>query len=73
MLPLPEFLTFLQEIEAQTNLITEQFLVMDTLIDLLLMLGLIGFLAAVGEELLFRGVLQNLFQEWFGFQILPFG
>ena len=66
MLPLPEFLSFLQEIEAQTILITEQFLVMDTLIDLLLMLGLIGFLAAVGEELLFRGVLQNLFQEWFG-------
>ena len=66
MLPLPEFLSFLKDIEAQTLLITEQFLVMDTLIDLLLMLGLIGFIAAVGEELLFRGVLQNLFQEWFG-------
>ena len=66
MLPLPDFLSFLKDIEAQTLLITEQFLVMDTLIDLLLMLGLIGFVAAVGEELLFRGVLQNLFQEWFG-------
>ena len=66
MLPLPEFLSFLKEIEAQTLLITEQFLVMDTPIDLFLMLGLIGFVAAVGEELLFRGVLQNLFQEWFG-------
>ena len=66
MLPLPDFLSFLKEIEAQTLLITEQFLVMDTLIDFLLMLGLIGFVAAVGEELLFRGVLQNLFQEWFG-------
>ena len=66
MLPLPKFLSFLKEIEAQTLLITEQFLVMDTPIDLLLMLGLIGFVAAVGEELLFRGVLQNLFQEWFG-------
>ena len=31
-----------------------------------ILLGLIGFVAAVGEELLFRGVLQNLFQEWFG-------
>ena len=66
MLPLPEFLSFLKEIEAQTLLITEQFLVMDTPIDLFLMLGLIGLIAAVGEELLFRGVLQNLFQEWFG-------
>jgi len=66
MLPLPDFLSFLKEIEAQTLLITEQFLVMDTLIDLLLMIGLIGFVAAVGEELLFRGILQNLFQEWFG-------
>lgn len=66
MLPLPDFLSFLKDIEAQTLLITEQFLVMDTLMDLFLMLGLIGFVAAVGEELLFRGVLQNLFQEWFG-------
>lgn len=66
LLPLPEFLSFLKEIEAQTLLITEQFLVMDTLLDLLLMFGLIGFVAAVGEELLFRGVLQNLFQEWWG-------
>lgn len=66
MLPLPDFLSFLKEIETQTLLITEQFLVMDTLIDLFLMLGLVGFVAAVGEELLFRGVLQNLFQEWFG-------
>lgn len=65
-LPLPEFLSFLNEIEAQTLLITEQFLNMDTYIDLLLMLGLIGFVAAVSEELLFRGVLQNLFHEWFG-------
>ena len=66
MLPLPDFLSFLKDIEDQTLLITEQFLVMDTPIDLFLMLGLIGFVAAVGEELLFRGVLQNLFQEWFG-------
>ena len=65
MLPLPEFLSVLKDIEAQTLFITEQFLVMNTPLDLLLMLGLIGFVAAVGEELLFRGVLQNLFQEWF--------
>ena len=39
---------------------------MDTPIDLFLMLGLIGFVAAVSEELFFRGVLQNIFREWFG-------
>ena len=66
ILPLPDFLSFLKDIEDQTLLITEQFLVMDTPVDLLLMLGLIGLVAAVGEELLFRGTLQNLFQEWFG-------
>ena len=65
-LPLPEFLSFLNEIEDQTLLITEQFLIMDTPIDLFLMLGLIGFVAAVSEELFFRGVLQNIFREWFG-------
>ena len=66
ILPLPDFLSFLKAIEDQTLVITEQFLVMDTPIDLLLMLGLIGLVAAVGEELLFRGTLQNLFHEWFG-------
>ena len=66
LLPLPKFLSFLNEIEAQTLFITEQFLTMENTKDLLLMIGLIGFVASVGEELLFRGVLQNLFQEWFG-------
>ena len=65
MIPLPNFLSFLKDIEEQSLLITEQFLVMNNLLDLLLMLGLIGFIAALGEEILFRGVLQNLFKEWF--------
>ena len=68
MLPLPKFLNFLKEIEVQTLLITERFLDMDTPLDLFLMIGLIGLVAALGEEFLFRGVLQNLFQEWFGSQ-----
>jgi len=63
---LPEFLNFLKVIEEQTLLITEQFLIMDSSVDLLLMILLIGLVAAVGEELLFRGVLQNFFQEWWG-------
>lgn len=63
---LPEFLNFLKAIEEQTLQLTEQFLVMDSYADLLLMILLMGVVAAVGEELLFRGVLQNLFQEWSG-------
>jgi len=65
-LSLPEFLNFLKVIEEQTLQLTEQFLIMDTYTDLLLMILLMGVVAAVGEELLFRGVLQNLFQEWWG-------
>ncbi len=63
---LPEFLDFLRVIEEQTLRVTEQFLIMDTYLDLLLMILLIGVVAALGEELLFRGVLQNLLLEWWG-------
>lgn len=63
---LPEFLDFLRVIEEQTLRVTEQFLIMDTYLDLVLMILLIGVVAALGEELLFRGVLQNLFLEWWG-------
>lgn len=63
---LPEFLSFLEDAEAQTIKITESFLQMDSILDLFAMLFLMGLVAAVGEELLFRGVLQNLFKEWSG-------
>ena len=63
---LPEFLDFLKAIEEQTMRVTEQFLVMNSYVDLLLMILLIGVVAAVGEELLFRGLIQNLFLEWWG-------
>lgn len=63
---LPEFLDFLRVIEEQTIRVTEQFLIMETHLDLVLMILLIGVVAALGEELLFRGVLQNLFLEWWG-------
>ena len=65
-LPIPEFLNFLKLAEEQTLLLTEQFLQMDTVFDLIAMLVLMGVVAALGEELLFRGVLQNLFKEWSG-------
>ena len=66
LVPLPEFLNFLKLAEQQTLLLTEQFLQMDSVLDLIAMLILMGGVAAIGEELLFRGVLQNLFKEWSG-------
>lgn len=66
LIPLPEFLNFLKQAEEQTMLITEQFLVMPHLSDLLLMLILMGLVAGIGEELLFRGIIQNLFKNWSG-------
>lgn len=63
-LPLPEFLNFLKLAEEQTLKLTEQFLIMDSLFDLGLMILIMGVVAAVGEELLFRGIIQNLFQNW---------
>lgn len=66
LIPLPEALSFLKAAEEQTRLITEQFLIMPHWSDLLLMLVLMGIIAGIGEELLFRGVLQNLFKDWSG-------
>ncbi len=65
-IPLPEFLNFLKIAEEQTLLLTEQFLIMNSLSDLFLMIIIMGVVAAVGEELLFRGLLQRLFQDWSG-------
>lgn len=52
--------------EADAMRITEAFLQMDTSADLVLNLLLIAFIPAVGEELLFRGVLQKLLYKWNG-------
>jgi len=62
--PLPEFLNFLKLAEEQSLVLTEQFLIMDSIWDLGIMILIMGVVAAVGEELLFRGILQNLFQDW---------
>lgn len=64
LIPYPDFLSFLKVAEEQTILLTEQFLIMDSLLDLGIMIFIMGVVAAVGEELLFRGVLQNLFHSW---------
>jgi len=64
-LQLPEFLsgleTWMRNSEDQAEFITKKFLVMDTSFDLLINLILIAVIPALGEELLFRGVIQRIF------------
>jgi len=65
---LPAFLSGLEEIlkplEAQAKEMTRALLKMDNLFDLLVNLIMVGFLAGLGEELLFRGTIQKFLTEW---------
>jgi len=67
-LVLPEFLESVQrwmEVSEQKAMqITEAFLQMKSSSDLLINLFLIALIPAIGEELLFRGVLQQLLAKW---------
>ena len=69
-LHLPSFLgsleSWIRQAEAEAMRMTEAFLVMDTPLDLLVNLLIIAVIPAVGEELLFRGVIQKLFLKWNG-------
>ena len=66
----PDFLEAVQRwmeaSEQKAMELTEAFLVMNSIGDLLINLFLIGLIPAIGEELLFRGVLQQLFTKWTG-------
>ena len=65
---LPSFLSgiekWMKESEAKAAELTKQFLEMHSRSDLLLNIFLIGLLPAIGEELLFRGIIQKIFSEW---------
>lgn len=67
-LTLPPFLSGLEEwmkaSEESLKKLTEAFLKMDTVGDLILNILVIALLAAIGEELLFRGAMQNIILEW---------
>lgn len=67
---LPEFLApveqWMKDSEEQAARITESFLVMNSTSDLIYNLFIIALLPALGEEFLFRGVLQRLFKELTG-------
>lgn len=64
---LPEFLSSVEEwmrnSENQAELITNKFLVMENPFDLFVNLILIAVIPALGEELLFRGVIQRIFSN----------
>ncbi|MBE0647555.1 MAG: CPBP family intramembrane metalloprotease [Bacteroidales bacterium] len=67
---LPEWLAgmeqWMQHAEEQAKELTEAFLEVNTLGGFLLNILMIAILPAIGEELLFRGLLQRLFHEWLG-------
>jgi len=68
-LTLPESLSSIEiwmkdKEELATN-ITIEFLKMENWLDLLTNMIMIAFVAAIGEELLFRGVFQRFLSEWF--------
>ncbi len=64
---LPEFMkgfeSWMRESEDKANKLTEAFLEVDTISGLIVNLFIIALLAALGEELLFRGVVLQLFYE----------
>jgi membrane protease YdiL (CAAX protease family) len=59
---LPDFLSsaelWMKDKEKTAELITESFLAMNGMTDLVVNILLIGFVAALGEELFFRGIIQ---------------
>ena len=69
-LVLPQSLSKIQEwmvqSEDQATKITEAFLKTTSFSGLLFNLFMIGFLPAIGEELLFRGIIQQLLKKWSG-------
>lgn len=67
-LSLPDFMSSIEEWMKQTEEtaqeLTKTFLTAETPGDLLLNILIIAVIPALGEELLFRGVVQRLFSEW---------
>lgn len=67
-LSLPQFLSpvesWMKDTEEYAGEITERFLAVSTIQGFLVNLFMIALIPAVGEEFLFRGVLQKIFIEW---------
>jgi len=67
-LSLPSFMSgienWMKASEESLKTLTEAFLQMNSIGDLIVNIIVVALLAAVGEELLFRGCMQNIFLEW---------
>ncbi|HLG33888.1 MAG TPA: CPBP family intramembrane glutamic endopeptidase [Bacteroidia bacterium] len=65
---LPSFLSSLEgwmkEKEAAAAGITKKFLEIKSTPELILNLGMMALIPALGEELLFRGIVQRIFSDW---------
>jgi len=65
---LPEFLSglenWMRSSEDSANEITQLFLKTDSIWGLLFNIFMIGIIPAIGEELLFRGIIQRIFTDW---------
>lgn len=59
-----EIETWMKDSEDQLQKLTEAFLKMNSFGDLLINLFVIALLAAIGEELFFRGAMQNILIDW---------
>jgi membrane protease YdiL (CAAX protease family) len=65
---LPSFLSgvekWMKDSEDQAAQLTKSFLEMHSVSDVLFNVFMIALLPALGEELLFRGIIQRIFSEW---------
>ncbi len=65
---LPSFLSgvekWMKDSEDQAARLTKNFLEMHSVSDVLFTVFMIGLLPALGEELLFRGIIQKIFSQW---------
>lgn len=68
MIKFPQFMSsienYMQKAEKDAEAITEAFLRITTIKGLCVNLLMIGVIPAIGEEFLFRGVLQRIFSNW---------
>jgi len=68
-LSLPSFMTGLEQwmknTEDNATILTENFLKTNSINGLLFNLFMMAMIPAIGEELVFRGLFQRLFTEWF--------
>ena len=67
-LHLPSFMKsvedWMRDSEDKAAVITKKFLEMNSAMDLFINLIMIGLIPAIGEELVFRGVVQKIFSQW---------